>query len=116
MALVDLPADLPDTDPAGRELSGLGLAGPGLAGPELSARELADLEMQAVPRVFPLELPITSKRDVLRRGRQIGLVAARHFAPLVMKKGLGRALPPDAYARPLRRTFEDLGATFMKFG
>jgi predicted unusual protein kinase regulating ubiquinone biosynthesis (AarF/ABC1/UbiB family) len=96
MAVVDLPADLPDR--------------------ELSDRELADLEMSSVPRVFPLELPVTSKRDVLARARQIGLVVSRHFAPLVFRKGLRRTLPPDAYARPLRRTFEDLGATFMKFG
>src|SRR5207342_3091462 len=87
-----------------------------LSGLELSARELADLEMAAVPRVFPLELPVTSKRDVLRRARQIGLVVSRHFAPLVFRKALRRTMPSDAYARPLRRTFEDLGATFMKFG
>ena len=72
--------------------------------------------LQTVPRVFPLELPSTPPADVLRRARQIALVAGRHFAPLAVRTALTRRLVPDAWARPLRRTFEDLGATFMKFG
>ena len=126
MAGVDLPADLPDRELSDRsrsdrevpdrELSDRELSDRELSDVELSDSELADLEMSAVPRVFPLELPVTSKRDVLARARQIGTVVSRHFAPLVLRKGLRRTLPPDAYARPLRRTFEDLGATFMKFG
>jgi aarF domain-containing kinase len=69
-----------------------------------------------VPRVFPLELPVTTRTDVARRARHIGVVTARQFAPLAVRSALTRRMAPDAWARPLRRTFEDLGATFMKFG
>ncbi len=69
-----------------------------------------------VPRVFPRELPHTSRLDVARRGRQIALVTAKHFAPLALRSALTRRMVPDAYAKPLRKTFEELGATFMKFG
>ena len=69
-----------------------------------------------VPRVFPRELPHSSRLDVARRGRQIALVTAKHFAPLALRSALTRRMVPDAYAKPLRKTFEELGATFMKFG
>jgi predicted unusual protein kinase regulating ubiquinone biosynthesis (AarF/ABC1/UbiB family) len=72
--------------------------------------------LEFVPRAFPMELPRTSRRDLLRRARQIGTVTGRHFAPLAARSALTRRIAPDAYARPLRRTFEELGATFMKFG
>ncbi len=72
--------------------------------------------LDLTPRVFPLELPRTSRRDVLRRARQISLVTAKHFTPLAIRSALTRRLDATAYARPLRRTFEELGATFMKFG
>jgi aarF domain-containing kinase len=81
----------------------------------LDAAELAR-HLETVPRVFPRELPTTSRRDVVRRARQISLVVTKHFAPLALRSALSRHLAPDAYARPLRRTFEELGATFMKFG
>jgi predicted unusual protein kinase regulating ubiquinone biosynthesis (AarF/ABC1/UbiB family) len=74
------------------------------------------MHLDELPRVFPLELPSTSRIDVARRGRQIAVVTARHFASLVVRSALTRHMVPDAWARPLRRTFEDLGATFMKFG
>ncbi len=43
-------------------------------------------------------------------------MTAKHFAPLALRTALTRHLVPDAYAKPLRKTFEELGATFMKFG
>lgn len=90
-----------------------------------STRRTEDLEgaaavltdaLTTVPRVFPRELPATRRRDVTRRARQIGTVTAKNFAPLAIRTGLTRHLVPDAYAKPLRKTFEELGATFMKFG
>lgn len=77
---------------------------------------LSEEHFESVPRVFPRELPATSRREVARRARQIGVVTTKHFAPLAVRSALTRHLVPDAYARPLRRTFEELGATFMKFG
>ncbi len=70
----------------------------------------------SMPRVHPLELPSTSRRDLLRRARQITTVTAKHFTPLAVRSAITRHIAADAYARPLRRTFEELGATFMKFG
>lgn len=75
-----------------------------------------EARLHTVPRVFPRELPATSRRDVVRRARRIALVTSRHFTPLALRHALTRNVPADAYARPLRRTFEELGATFMKFG
>ncbi|MEI2697003.1 MAG: hypothetical protein V9E94_01195 [Microthrixaceae bacterium] len=77
---------------------------------------LTEEHFETAPRVFPRELPATSRREVARRARQIGMVTAKHFAPLAARSALTRHLAPDAYARPLRKTFEELGATFMKFG
>jgi predicted unusual protein kinase regulating ubiquinone biosynthesis (AarF/ABC1/UbiB family) len=75
-----------------------------------------DEQFDTVPRVFPRELPESSRRDLARRARQITTVTTKHFAPLALRTALTRHMAPDAYARPLRRTFEELGATFMKFG
>ncbi len=43
----------------------------------------------------------------------------KHFTPLAVRPscaGDPRRLPLDAFAKPLRLTFEELGTTFMKFG
>ncbi len=88
-------------------------SGPARAG--MTAEEF-EQTLETVPRVFPRELPRSSRRDLARRARRISLVATRHFAPLALRSAVTRRLAPDAYAHPLRRTFEELGATFMKFG
>jgi predicted unusual protein kinase regulating ubiquinone biosynthesis (AarF/ABC1/UbiB family) len=82
---------------------------------DLTAAEL-EARLETVPRVFPLELPRSPRSDLARRAREIGMVSSRHFAPLAVRSAVTRRIAPDAWARPLRRTFEDLGATFMKFG
>jgi predicted unusual protein kinase regulating ubiquinone biosynthesis (AarF/ABC1/UbiB family) len=43
-------------------------------------------------------------------------VTARHFRALAARRLLRRPIAPNAFAAPLRRTFEDLGATYLKFG
>jgi len=43
-------------------------------------------------------------------------VIAREFGAIGMRRLGGRDVPADAFARPLRRTFEALGATYVKFG
>jgi predicted unusual protein kinase regulating ubiquinone biosynthesis (AarF/ABC1/UbiB family) len=72
-----------------------------------------------VPRAFPRPLPRPTRRQLLRRSRTIGLVAARHFGSQALRR-LRRAPRGPVSARelahPLRRTFEDLGATYTKFG
>ena len=92
------------------------LTDPAASDPDAADPVVSDAQLEAVPRVFPVEMPPTPRIDVARRGRQIATVAGRHFAPLAVRSALTRRIAPDAWARPLRRTFEDLGATFMKFG
>jgi len=68
------------------------------------------------PRVFPRRLPESSVRQLRRRAQQIAWVSAKNFAPLALKAARKKPIPENAYAKPLRLTFEELGATFMKFG
>jgi aarF domain-containing kinase len=72
-----------------------------------------------VPRIYPRRLPDPTRRQLLRRSRTIGKVVALHFTPTAMRQ-LRRIrhgpLPAAQLARPLRKSFQDLGGTFMKFG
>ena len=73
----------------------------------------------APPRVFPRKLPPATPLELARRGNEIAMVIAKNFAPLAMRQVRqvrSGALPIDAFAAPLRQTFEHLGGTFMKFG
>ena len=73
----------------------------------------------ATPRIHARRLPEPGPAALVRRGLQIGEVATRHFAPVVLRHLFDRPrrrLAPRAFARPLRLTFEDLGGTFIKFG
>ncbi len=70
----------------------------------------------SVPQVHPRRLPPSTGPMRRRRARQITAVATRHFAPLALSRARGNRLDSTAFARPLRLTFEELGATFMKFG
>lgn len=70
----------------------------------------------SAPPVHPRRLPKSSGTLLRKRGMQIGAVAAKHFAPLALARARGQKQSSAAFARPLRLTFEDLGATFMKFG
>jgi predicted unusual protein kinase regulating ubiquinone biosynthesis (AarF/ABC1/UbiB family) len=69
--------------------------------------------------VFPRYLAPARRPDIARRAAQIAVVATKHFTPLAVRTvraGDPRRLPLDAFAKPLRLTFEELGTTFMKFG
>lgn len=70
-------------------------------------------------RVFPRYLAPAKRAEIARRASQIAWVTAKHFAPLGLRTARQRSmkqLSPDAFAHPLRLTFEELGTTFMKFG
>ncbi|HEY1445396.1 MAG TPA: AarF/UbiB family protein [Acidimicrobiales bacterium] len=72
-----------------------------------------------VPRIYPRRLPDPPRRALLRRSRTIAKVVAVRFTPTVLRQLRTirqGALPAAELARPLRRSFEDLGGTFMKFG
>ena len=69
-----------------------------------------------VPRVHRRHLPPTTPAQRRRRARKIGLASAKHFGPMLAKAARGDSLTPAEWAVPLRKTFEDLGTTFLKFG
>jgi predicted unusual protein kinase regulating ubiquinone biosynthesis (AarF/ABC1/UbiB family) len=72
-----------------------------------------------VPRIYPRRLPEPSRAALLRRGATITKVVGTHFTPTVLRQIRTirqGALPGNQLARPLRKSFEDLGGTFMKFG
>ena len=71
------------------------------------------------PLIYPRRLPEPDGRALLRRGTTISKVVATHFAPVALRQLRTirqGALPAAQLARPLRKSFEDLGGTFMKFG
>ena len=79
----------------------------------------AEFVPSAPPAVFPRYLPPASREALVRRAAEIGWVVARHFGAMGLRTARRREvrhLTPDAFARPLRLTCEDLGTTFMKFG
>ena len=72
-----------------------------------------------VPRIYPRRLPEPTRRELIRRGRTIAKVVAVHFTPTALRQLRTirhGALPAAQLARPLRKSFQDLGGTFMKFG
>ncbi len=72
-----------------------------------------------VPRIHPLRLPRPTRRELLARSLAVATVAARRFfGPSVHQLRHVRTgpLPLAVLAEPLRRAFEDLGGTYMKFG
>jgi predicted unusual protein kinase regulating ubiquinone biosynthesis (AarF/ABC1/UbiB family) len=72
-----------------------------------------------VPRVYPRRLPEPSTVALIRRGATITKVVGTRFAPTALRQLRTirqGALPGAQLARPLRKSFEDLGGTFMKFG
>jgi len=69
-----------------------------------------------LPPPEPVVLPAPGRRARARRAVHTARVTARRFRALVARRLLRRPLAPSAFAAPLRRTFEDLGATYLKFG
>jgi len=72
-----------------------------------------------VPQIYPRRLPEPTRGELIRRGSTIAKVVGTHFAPVAVRQLRAirqGALPAAQLARPLRKSFEDLGGTFMKFG
>src|SRR5688500_18183156 len=67
------------------------------------------------PTPTPVELPRPSRGTMAKRGGAT-LLAFRRFAPLVGRRLTRRPVAEAAGARALREVFEDLGATYVKFG
>jgi predicted unusual protein kinase regulating ubiquinone biosynthesis (AarF/ABC1/UbiB family) len=72
-----------------------------------------------VPEIYPRRLPDATRRELLRRSRTIARVVGLHYAPTALRQAVHirqGALPTTQLVRPLRKSFSDLGGTFMKFG
>ncbi len=71
------------------------------------------------PRIRARRLPQPSHVELARRGATITRVVMKHFAPLALRQireGRNTSFQASEIAQPLRRTFEELGGTFIKFG
>lgn len=62
---------------------------------------------------IPIDLPAASMAMAARRLARMSLLGIRHAAPVAASRFRGTRQPP---ARAARRTFEALGATYVKFG
>lgn len=85
----------------------------------MNGPQRADGLSEAVPRAFARRLPRPTRRQLIARGRTIARVVAHRFGLLALRQAryVRRGpLPVQALGPALRRTFEDLGGTFMKFG
>ena len=69
-----------------------------------------------LPPLVPLSLPEPRRRDVRRRATATVRTAARHLRGAAIRRLLRRPQPAEDVARALRRTFEALGATYVKLG
>jgi predicted unusual protein kinase regulating ubiquinone biosynthesis (AarF/ABC1/UbiB family) len=58
--------------------------------------------------ITPTPLPRPSTRSTRKRRLQIGAATSRHLGPALARR--------QPLAQPVRRTFDELGATFIKFG
>lgn len=65
---------------------------------------------------FPVRLPEPGRAMLARRAAQVSWSAARHFGAIAWQRSRKSATENAAVAHALRLTFEDLGATWMKFG
>jgi aarF domain-containing kinase len=91
----------------------------GNANEPLGAEPLPRPLAQDPPEIYPRPLPQPSTRALARRGVTIAWMVGRRFAPVALRQLRTirqGALPGIQLARPLRKSFEDLGGTFMKFG
>ena len=70
----------------------------------------------AFPPPFAVPLPQPDRAQLRRRAGRTFRSAGRHFTPLLWARMRGEAAEESAVARALRLTFEDLGATYLKFG
>src|SRR6204780_5705028 len=92
---------------------------PAEASAETSATPVPRPLTEDVPRIYPRRLPDPTHRELLRRSRTIAKVVAIHFTPTAFRqlRTIRQGpLPAAQLARPLRKSFQDLGGTFMKFG
>ena len=64
----------------------------------------------------PVAMPDPTALHQARRAAYTATVFARHLGPVMAKRALRKPVPPAEVGRRLRRAFEALGATYVKFG
>ena len=80
---------------------------------ELAAADAVALE---TPYLFGRRQPDTTRAERGRRAVTMSAVVAHRFGPVMTHSMRHRRLSTDDWVPALRRTFEDLGTTFLKFG
>ena len=78
--------------------------------------ETARARVPAPPELHPYHLRAPRGAHLRRRTTRTLDVARRRLGPLAAKKAIGRPVAPTEVARPLRKAFADLGATYVKLG
>ncbi len=75
-----------------------------------------DEPVPGAPELHPFHLRPPRGAHLQHRTRQTLDVARRRLGPLAARRALGRPVPATEVARPLRKAFSDLGATYVKLG
>ncbi len=68
------------------------------------------------PAATPVDLDHPGRRERARRSARLTVSVTRHLGPLLVRRARGRPVGQRDLAPRLRRVFEDLGATFLKYG
>jgi predicted unusual protein kinase regulating ubiquinone biosynthesis (AarF/ABC1/UbiB family) len=76
----------------------------------------ANLQEEPFPEPVPRPLPQPDATMLRRRVVETVAAASRHFVPIARKRIARQEVSTKEVAAALRRTFEDLGATYSKFG
>ncbi len=84
--------------------------------PEYAGETTRATEEDHFPTPVPRPLPQPDTVVLRRRVLQTLKVAGRNFLPIVRKRAAGKDVDTAEVAAALRRTFEELGATYSKFG
>ena len=83
---------------------------------DVRARTMRAMEPGSVIEPIPIELPKPSARRRIRRLARAGAIAGRTFTPVAGRAVTRRQREDVTAARAARETFEQLGATYIKFG
>ena len=83
---------------------------------EIEAAGLVTVAPNQAPAAVPVDLGHPSRRMRARRAARLAVSASRHLGPLVARRVRRRPVAQRDLAPRLRHVFEDLGATFLKYG
>jgi aarF domain-containing kinase len=73
-------------------------------------------QLAACPPADPYPLGSPRPRQTAERLAQLSVAMGRHLGPLLARRVVGQQVAVGDVAAPLRRVFETMGATFIKYG